>query len=284
MRKVTLTEGIESSALGFGCAPILGSVGAGKARRALDCAFDCGVNHFDLARSYGYGEAEAFVGNVLKGRRDEVVLASKFGIRANWKAKALRPVKPLVRYFRSKRGAAAPTEAAHPAEAQASLPDRFHDRVAITGPELRKSLEASLKALQTDYLDYLFVHEPPGTIADFEQLAETVEMLKKEGKVRAWGLAFMQSQSHLHANYLHRFDILQFNVPRDAQKYPATVRERGGEPNILFSPFGKSSQKVPPADQLASLFTDFPKSVVLCSMFSEQHIRSNSAVASGNHI
>ena len=57
MKKVELVKGIQSSVLGFGCAPILGSVGAKTATRAIDCAIDCGITHFDLARSYGYGEA-----------------------------------------------------------------------------------------------------------------------------------------------------------------------------------------------------------------------------------
>ncbi len=98
MRTVELVRGIKSSVVGFGCAPILGSVDGKKAKRAIHLALDNGINHFDLARSYGYGEAEKFVGKLLKGKRNEVVLASKFGIRANWKATLLRPVKPILRY------------------------------------------------------------------------------------------------------------------------------------------------------------------------------------------
>ena len=70
---------------------------------ALGCALDEGINHFDIARSYGYGEAEAFLGKFFKGRRDEVVIASKFGIRATWKAGLLRPLKPAVRTLRALR-------------------------------------------------------------------------------------------------------------------------------------------------------------------------------------
>ena len=103
MRKVNIAPGVDSSVLGFGCAPILGAVGAKTAQRALGCALDEGINHFDVARSYGYGEAEAFLGKFFKGRRDEVVIASKFGIRATWKAGLLRPLKPAVRTLRALR-------------------------------------------------------------------------------------------------------------------------------------------------------------------------------------
>src|SRR3990170_3473308 len=100
MRTIELVKGIHSSVLGFGCAPILGSVDSKKAQRSLDFALACGINHLDLARSYGYGEAEHFVGTVIKNRRDKLVLASKFGIVANWKAKLLRPIKPIVRLLK----------------------------------------------------------------------------------------------------------------------------------------------------------------------------------------
>ena len=103
MRKVNIAPGVDSSVLGFGCAPILGAVGAKTAEQALGCALDEGINHFDIARSYGYGEAEAFLGKFFKGRRDEVVIASKFGIRATWKAGLLRPLKPAVRTLRALR-------------------------------------------------------------------------------------------------------------------------------------------------------------------------------------
>ena len=45
MKKIALLEGIHSSVLGFGCAPILGSVGAKESLRAISCALEYGVNH-----------------------------------------------------------------------------------------------------------------------------------------------------------------------------------------------------------------------------------------------
>ena len=62
MKQIELSTGISSSVLGFGCAPILGSVDGRTAARAVACALDNGITHFDLARSYGYGAAEGFIG------------------------------------------------------------------------------------------------------------------------------------------------------------------------------------------------------------------------------
>ena len=97
MKYVELFPGISSSALGFGCAPIMGAVGSTVAKKAIQIALERGINHFDLARSYGFGEAERVVGKLLSSNRKELVIASKFGIMPNWKATFIRPVKPLLR-------------------------------------------------------------------------------------------------------------------------------------------------------------------------------------------
>ncbi len=272
MRKVELGKGIASSVLGFGCAPILGSVGNKVAGRAIEVALECGINHFDLARSYGYGEAEAFVGKLLKQRRSEIVLASKFGIRANWKAQFFKPIKPAVRYaLKALKKKDTKVEGAQ----SLSLADRFHDRIPLRGIEMRKSLERSLRALNTDYLDYFFVHEPKEALTYFDELDEMASLLKKEGKIRAWGLAYMRSQEIMHQPYIHKFDLLQFDNSPGTDGYEEKVQERGGSPNIIFSPLRGGAAFLSPEEKLEKLFRDFPKSVILCSMFNERHLRAN---------
>jgi aryl-alcohol dehydrogenase-like predicted oxidoreductase len=281
MKKVELVKGISSSVLGFGCAPILGSVGAKTALRALDCALDCGINHFDLARSYGYGEAEHFVGKVIKGRRNDVVLASKFGITANWKAQALKPAKPVLRFVLGKLKGNPSNKPVQAVNTGAAVADRFHDRLPINSSTMRSSLEKSLKALGTDYLDYFFVHEPLESIIDIDDLAATAQLLKKEGKIRAWGLAFMRSQQHLHQTYLDKFDVLQFDNSPGVNGYDTVVADRGQEANVIFSPLRGGSAAMKPAEKLIQLFDDFPRSVILCSMFNEHHLKENAALLNG---
>ncbi len=278
MKTVQLVNGIHSSVIGFGCAPILGSVSAMKAERALSFALECGINHLDLARSYGYGDAEFFVGKLIKGRRNRIVLASKFGIVANWKAKVLKPLKPVVRYLRRK-----PAHEAIPSTPSAvttsTIGDAFHNRIELRGIPMRKSLEQSLKALNTDHLDYFFVHEPLTKLAYIDELSETAAALKSEGKIRAWGLAYYKSQENLHAQYLSRFDILQFNNSPGAIGYKESVSARGNLPNVFFSPLRGGTKELPPTDKLRALIRDFPKTVILCSMFKQAHIRENVNVA-----
>lgn len=274
MRKVELIKGIESSALGFGCAPIMGSVDSKKAKYSIECALENGINHFDLARSYGYGDAEKFVGKIVKNRRDKVVLASKFGIYANWKADLLKPIKPLVRYAREVLKKDSNSEKIVVTET-VKIADHFHNRISFCKKEMLKSFEKSLRELNTDYLDYLFVHEPLGTLTNFEELAELAEVFKKQGKIRGWGLAYMQSQEPFHKAYLDQFDVLQFNNSLGVLGYDDMVKKRGLMPNVIFSPLSGGTKEIKPEEKLAKIFDDFPNSVVLCSMFNEQHILEN---------
>ncbi len=277
MRKVELVEGIQSSVLGFGCAPILGARDGASSRRALELAFDCGITHFDLARSYGYGEAEHFVGKVLGAKRDKIVITSKFGIVANWKADLLRPAKPIIRLLKKpgkKVAAIKPID-----KVDNNVADLFHDRIEINSTTMRKSLEKSLKAINTDYLDYFLIHEPLSSIHNMDELCETAAKLKQEGKIRAWGLAFMKNQKHLHEAYLQRFDVLQFNNSPVDNDYKKVFEQRANEPNIFFSPLRGGTELMSPREKLEKLLNDYSKSVILCSMYSEKHLKENIQLA-----
>src|SRR5687767_9305679 len=82
MRRLGNT-GVQLSALGFGC---MGSVGwygernDEEARATLLEAIDRGINHFDTAASYQSGGNERFLGETIKGRRDQLFIATKYGI------------------------------------------------------------------------------------------------------------------------------------------------------------------------------------------------------------
>ncbi|MFD0751769.1 aldo/keto reductase [Mucilaginibacter calamicampi] len=280
MRKVELAKDIYSSILGFGCAPIMGSVDASTGKRALYCALDAGVNHLDLARSYGYGEAEKFAGKLIKGMRHDLVLASKFGIVANWKANLIAPVKPLVRYALGKVKKSNPVPSKPTGqETGVTIANRFLERVPITADEMRKSLDKTLKALGTDYLDCLFIHEPLEILLNVNELIAEADLLKQQGKIRALGLACMRTQMPLHTGYLNKFDLLQFDNSPGAPGYGKAAAERGSSSNVIFSPMRGGSEQITPADKLKQLYTDFSNSVVVCSMFNTDHIAANAAVA-----
>jgi len=278
MKRIELLPGIETSALGFGCAPILGAVDGAASRVALAAALDVGITHFDLARSYGYGQAEKFVGNFLKGRRAEVTIATKFGIEATPMAALLSPVKPLLRFFRpSGNKPSGDTQPRVSGGAGSKIANLLHKRRAITSDRLRLSLETSLRQLKTDYVDILLIHEPVGSITAIDDLIATANAMKAAGKLKAFGIAFMQNQETLHKTYLDRFELQQFDNSPGTEHYQKTVRERALAANIFFSPFRGAKEKSEPVQILQQLHADFPNSVTLCSMFNPKHIRQNAA-------
>ena len=73
---------LEVSLVGYGASPlgnVFGETDVGEGRRAVSLAIDFGINFFDVSPAYGDTLAETRLGQALHGRRDEVVLATKFG-------------------------------------------------------------------------------------------------------------------------------------------------------------------------------------------------------------
>ena len=195
MRSVTLAgTGIQSSALGFGCSQLMGDKTEAESRRLLETAFDGGIRYFDVARMYGFGEAERVVGRFAKGKRDQIVIATKFGIEPMAQAASLSALRSIARRlmrlsprFRSAIGAGA--------RAMMSKP-RFTPEAA------QSSLETSLRMLGTEYIDVFLLHECSSQDADSPELLEFLRDAVKQGKIRAFGIGSSvdaaQAICHLH--------------------------------------------------------------------------------------
>jgi aryl-alcohol dehydrogenase-like predicted oxidoreductase len=172
---------MRSSALGFGCAAIMGRVGRRASLAALGAAYDAGITFYDTARSYGYGESEALLGEFLRGRRELVVVSTKFGIlatRTNLLKRALKPLaRGLLRAVPSARKAM-----------QAQIAAQF-SAGHFTVEAMRSSVEMSLRKLQTGYIDLLFLHLPPVSVLQQDDLLAALEQLMVEGKVLRVGVA-----------------------------------------------------------------------------------------------
>jgi len=163
MKRKLGKSGIEVSALGMGCWPIGGSwdtadgknfkwegISDSESLRTLQTALDNGINFFDTADCYGAGHSEELLGKAFKGKRDKVIIATKFG-----------------HLFTQGKGFEGKTD---------------------TSPEyMQKALEGSLRRLQTDYIDLYQLHiwEFPPEKAD--SVLETLEKFVAEGKIRGYG-------------------------------------------------------------------------------------------------
>jgi aryl-alcohol dehydrogenase-like predicted oxidoreductase len=126
-------------------------------RRALD---EHGVTFFDAADAYGNGRSERQIAEAFRGRRQDVVIATKVGYDIYDEAAQ-----------KARRG-------------QAELPMR-------TDPEfIRFAVDKCLERLETDYIDVLQLHNAKMQHVRDPQLWETMRELQREGKIRAWGAAF----------------------------------------------------------------------------------------------
>lgn len=163
MTKRTLgRSGIEVSALGMGCWAIGGPFWSGEqplgwgevddaeSERAIGRALDLGVTLFDTADIYGTGHSERVLGKALRSRRDDVVIATKWGntFDEDTRQRTGRDISPTY---------------------------------------LRTAVEASLRRLGTDRIDLYQFHPGDTTVADAAPLEEALEELVDAGKIRWYG-------------------------------------------------------------------------------------------------
>ena len=182
MRFVKLGDaGMQSSVLGFGCSAVMGRTGRRASLAALGAAFDAGITFYDTARSYGYGASEALLGEFLRGRRDSVVLSTKFGIFPTPSTPFKQFAKPIART--ALRVVPPLRRILQPHAAAQFSTNHF------TVDAMRSSVETSLRNLQTGYIDLLFLHLPPITILHQDDLFAALEQLHIEGKVLRYGIA-----------------------------------------------------------------------------------------------
>jgi aryl-alcohol dehydrogenase-like predicted oxidoreductase len=138
--------GPEVSVVGLGCNNFGGRIDEPRARAVVDAALDAGVTLLDTADVYGdRGGSETILGRALRGRRDRVVLATKFG---------------------------------H------AMDDREEPRGSRR--YIRRAVEASLRRLQTDWIDLYQYHRPDG-ITPVEETLGALDELVREGIVRHAG-------------------------------------------------------------------------------------------------
>ena len=172
---------IEISRLGFGTSALMSRVNRRDSLRLLETALDEGITHFDTARSYGFGEAETVLGDLLAGQRERITVTTKVGIVPPRRSFGLSATKAMARGVLSifpgmrtllRSGAGSLVQ-----------PGRFDTRT------MTDSLEASLRHLRTDYVDILLLHEPSVEVLATEEPLNFLRRVQVEGKVRHFGIA-----------------------------------------------------------------------------------------------
>ena len=144
-------SGLVVSVVGLGCNNFGRKLDLAATRLVIDAAMESGITLLDTADAYGdpRGTSEEVMGEVLQGRREQFVLATKFGLDVN--------------------GANGPDYGARGSR-------RY----------IRQAVEASLRRLRTDYIDLYQLHVPD-PLTPMEETVEAMDSLVREGKVRYLG-------------------------------------------------------------------------------------------------
>ncbi len=155
-------SGIEVSALGLGCWAIggemyneekssgWGNIDDGQSIRAIHKALELEVNFLDTADVYGVGHSEKIIGKAIAGKRDKVVISTKFGNFANEATRTLHGIN-------------------------------------INPDYIERACDASLRRLATDYIDLYLLHVWEISISDIYSVCETLDGLVEKGKIRTYG-------------------------------------------------------------------------------------------------
>jgi len=173
--------GKSTSRVGFGTGGLL-RIGSARGRQsALAAAFASGITHFDTAPIYGFGESECALGRFLQGRRHEVTVATKFGLRPSRVAMRLAPLQ------RAARGALR----AVPALRRMAVRNTgvLYAPPCFSAQAVQQSLEGSLRALRTDHVDFFLAHQACSESMPDEALIALLERLRCAGKILAFGIA-----------------------------------------------------------------------------------------------
>ncbi|WP_455835678.1 aldo/keto reductase [Pseudarthrobacter siccitolerans] len=203
---VRLGDGLDVSALGFGgmaLTPVYGEVDPADALRTLHHAVDSGVSFIDTADIYGGGSNEELIARLLKERRDEVQLATKFGLVG-------------------------------------SPADGYTDIRGDAG-YIRQAVDRSLQRLGTEVIDLYYMHRRDLRVPIVETVEAMAELVQ-QGKVKHLGLSEVTAQELEDASAVHPIAAVQSEWSiwsRDVERNVVPAAAALGVGFVPYSPLGR---------------------------------------------
>ncbi|MGH2703120.1 MAG: aldo/keto reductase [Actinomycetota bacterium] len=206
MKKVALgSQGLEVSRIGLGCMGMSTAYGPAddvESTATIHRALDLGVSFIDTADMYGWGHNEELLAGVVRPRRDEVQLATKFGN---------------------------------------VIDDEGTRGIDGTPKHVRRACDASLKRLGVDVIDLYYQHRVDSDVA-IEETVGAMSELVNAGKVRYLGLSEASSETIERAHAVHPISALQSEYSlwtRDVESGVLTTCRSLGIGFVPYSPLGR---------------------------------------------
>src|ERR1700737_4800741 len=246
-RTTKLGDDLTVSAIGFGAGAltsVYGDVDDAESLATLNRCLDLDVTFIDTANVYGGGNNERLIAKLLADRRDEVTLATKFGIASNPADRAAgRPVRGDAAY-------------------------------------VRQCIDESLARLQTDVVDLYYMHRRDLTVPIEETVGAMAELVRA-GKVRHLGLSEVTADEPRAAVAVHPIAAVQSEWSiwsRDVERNVVPAADELGVGFVPYSPLGRGflTGTVRSAADLSS--TDFRRTM---PRFSEGALDATLAVGGG---
>ncbi|WP_394940146.1 aldo/keto reductase [Psychromicrobium sp. YIM B11713] len=203
---IDLGDGLQVSPLGFGgmaLTPVYGPADPVESLATLNHAVDAGITFIDTANVYGMGANEELIAELLKDRREEVQLATKFGIAGN--------------------------------------PATGEREVRADPAYVRESAAASLKRLNTEVIDLYYLHRLDPRVPIEETVGAMAELVQ-EGKVRHLGLSEVTASELERAVKVHPIAAVQSEWSiwsRDVERSVVPTAARLGVGFVPYSPLGR---------------------------------------------
>ena len=298
MNQVALADtGRRTTRLGFGCSSIMGALNRRESLAMLEAAVDAGITHFDVAPSYGYGQAEACLGDLLVRHPGRLTVTTKYGIpppRAQSLVGLARGlVKPVL-----KRIPGLKQRLAGVARTVVSQPERS----SFSASQARASLEHSLAELKTDHLDLFLLHEATADDLDDQSLLRFLEDARTSGRIGAFGIGSQSSKiPRLLAErpafcptLQYEWSVLDAAIPAGpsfrihhrslTESFRSLHAALVGQPAVCRRWSEATGRDLASPDSLAHLMLKAslvanPDSVILFSSKSPAHVRANVEVA-----
>jgi aryl-alcohol dehydrogenase-like predicted oxidoreductase len=213
MHEVLRTLGdLQVGPIGLGCMGMSraydGAIDRPEALATLHAAIDGGVTLLDTADMYGSGSNEELIGEVLRTRRDEVAVATKFGIVTDPNAGS--GLAPII-------------------------------GVDGTPANARQSVEASLRRLGADTIDLYYLHRVDPTVPIEESVGAMAGMVER-GQVRYLGLSECSAEDLRRANTVHPISAVQSEwsiLSRDVEEVVVPTARELGVGLVPYSPLGR---------------------------------------------